>query len=424
MLAGEIGEGVRVKRAEIPVAHRRCLMLLQGNEGYGVRRAVLDLSKQLVLNSVELHFVAMRSGPFVAELKGLAYPVTVMEQATSEGIRRKGFGFVLGCIAVFRQSLTAKRRLVSIIEDVKPDWIHLPVASLLILAGLAGRTAKRPVYWHLHNTVVSKLPMRLQPLCYQLICKLAKVTPMGNSQHTAASLGDALCKPEVLYPGVDTQFFNPDRVKAPLRKSDFGFEETVPLFAIVARMNPSKAQDRVVEAAIGLLAEGKRLSLMLVGGPLDSDYSVSLQKTIDAAGAGEAIKLVDRVEDPRPYFQLADVVINSRKDAEPFGLSLVEAMLMERPVLAYALGGPSETVGVGVTGWLVDEPTVEGYRRGIIQALKDEARWKSMGAASRARAAERYSQEITTAHYLKLVASRDTSVRSKRSDWARGGVVA
>ncbi|WP_432987767.1 glycosyltransferase family 4 protein [Dactylosporangium sp. CA-233914] len=80
--------------------------------------------------------------------------------------------------------------------------------------------------------------------------------------------------------------------------------------------------------------------------------------------------------------------------AEPFGLSVVEAMACGTPVVAYPLGSMSEIVDEGVTGYLA--AGVQEAAGVLDDALKlDRAR-------VRARALERFSAERMVADYLRL----------------------
>jgi glycosyltransferase involved in cell wall biosynthesis len=80
--------------------------------------------------------------------------------------------------------------------------------------------------------------------------------------------------------------------------------------------------------------------------------------------------------------------------AEPFGLSVVEAMTCGTPVVAYAKGSMREVVDAGVTGYLADD--VAGAVAVLDDALKLDRR------AIRARALERFSADRMVTDYLTL----------------------
>jgi len=57
------------------------------------------------------------------------------------------------------------------------------------------------------------------------------------------------------------------------------------------------------------------------------------------------------------------LIVNSRR--EPFGLTIVEAMLSATPVLAAAVDGIPEIVRHGESGWLIES----GDRRSLAEAM-------------------------------------------------------
>ena len=90
---------------------------------------------------------------------------------------------------------------------------------------------------------------------------------------------------------------------------------------------------------------------------------------------------------------LCDVILSARLTAEPFGLTVIEAMAMRRPVLAHGAGGPGETILDGETGWLIDAPTPEAFAQGLRRMMDDRGRWGEMGLAAEAHVRSNFSEE-------------------------------
>lgn len=383
---------------------RRFLWLIRGDEGYGFRRANLGLAQSLKEKSVEIGFVSMGRGPFADEIALAGYPLWILDQfRDSDGIRRNGWRFLSGCFQLLVSSVQNRSAVCEAIRSFKPDWLHVSINSLLITAGTSARKTGIPAYWHLHNTIGSKLPFELQSLGYQIICRFFGIHAMANSKHTANSLGSTFCKASILYPGTDASYFSREAKSDSLTRRELGLDPEIPLFVIAARLVPDKAQDLVVDAAIELFQAGKRFSLLLVGGPLDTPFCKKIRERIVTNSVEDLIHIIGPVDDTRPYINISDVVINSRSGAEPFGLSIVEAMLMERPVLAYALGGPSETIADTETGWLIQDSSVEGFKAGMARVLNDSEEWSDMGRAARKRALNSFSLQTTTMDYLDII---------------------
>lgn len=78
------------------------------------------------------------------------------------------------------------------------------------------------------------------------------------------------------------------------------------------------------------------------------------------------------------------LVLPSRTEALP--LAIVEAMLCERPCIATDVGGVSELVTDGVTGFIAPEPTADALDAALERAWDARARWPEMGRAAGAHA--------------------------------------
>jgi glycosyltransferase involved in cell wall biosynthesis len=89
---------------------------------------------------------------------------------------------------------------------------------------------------------------------------------------------------------------------------------------------------------------------------------------------------------------------------ESFGLSALEAMSCGVPVIATSVGGTSEVVEQGVSGYLVDPHDVETMGRLAVELLRDPPRHRAMGEAARARVEERFAQDLVLWRYERLYA--------------------
>jgi L-malate glycosyltransferase len=86
-------------------------------------------------------------------------------------------------------------------------------------------------------------------------------------------------------------------------------------------------------------------------------------------------------------------------ETESFGLSALEAMACEVPVIATSTGGIPEVVVHGETGYLCAVGDVDGMAAAAQTLLKDEGLRQAMGAAGRRRAVESFSQETVVERY-------------------------
>lgn len=94
------------------------------------------------------------------------------------------------------------------------------------------------------------------------------------------------------------------------------------------------------------------------------------------------------------YYRQADILINPSL-YEAFGMTLVESMACQLPVIATRVGGMVEIVEDGKSGLLVEPDNASDLARAILNLLSNEGLRKTMGIAGRKRAVESFSYEMT-----------------------------
>ena len=89
-------------------------------------------------------------------------------------------------------------------------------------------------------------------------------------------------------------------------------------------------------------------------------------------------------------------------EAESFGMAALEAMASEVPVIATQSGGLPEVVDDGLTGYLLPVGDIDGMAQRAIEILSNDNFALRMGAAGRAVAIERFSEEKIVPRYREM----------------------
>jgi len=189
--------------------------------------------------------------------------------------------------------------------------------------------------------------------------------------------------------GVDTAYWAPpgsvdDAAKTPFR------------VGVVGRLTGWKRVGLAIEAAARAGVE-----LVVVG---EGEERSALERLARSLGA--RVEFTGYQPDPRPWIARCDAILSTARD-EPLGLSVLEALAMGRPVLAFAGGGIPEIVEHGVTGWLVTGASAGAMAEAIAGARRDRTRLRSMGIAARRFAVESCAVERMCELYA--AAYRETS---------------
>jgi len=133
--------------------------------------------------------------------------------------------------------------------------------------------------------------------------------------------------------------------------------------------------------------------------PADQAAVDKVDKVIIIIAAGPINQ--DMMEELLP---LADVFLLP-SSSESFGLVALEAMSAEVPVVASNLGGLPEVVEHGVTGFLHDPRSIDGFGSSVLRLLRNERLRRSMGRRGRQVAREKFDVNDMVDRYIKVYES-------------------
>jgi phosphatidylinositol alpha-1,6-mannosyltransferase len=183
-----------------------------------------------------------------------------------------------------------------------------------------------------------------------------------------------------------------------------------PVLVGLARLEPRKGFDRVIEA-LPQLAERHPGITFLIGG--DGSDKARLEALARRQGVASRVHFLGTVAGRRKSALLAAAdlfVMPTRRvgsSVEGFGIVYAEAAWFGVPAIASVEGGAGDIVEDGVTGRLIDGSTP--LTRVLLDLLADLDRLKSMGATARARVRSSGTWEHVFARLMEL--AKSTSMR-------------
>ncbi|MBI1803129.1 MAG: N-acetyl-alpha-D-glucosaminyl L-malate synthase BshA [Ignavibacteriae bacterium] len=144
--------------------------------------------------------------------------------------------------------------------------------------------------------------------------------------------------------------------------------------------------------------------LVLIGDGPDRSYCEQLARELDLI---HDVKFLGKQSELVCLLSASDLFIIPSQ-SESFGLSALEAMACEIPVVATSVGGLPELVLHGETGYIAEIGDVERMAKYAIDLLTSDAKYKLFSAASRRRAVEAFDAEKVIdlyEHYYEHVLS-------------------
>ena len=213
----------------------------------------------------------------------------------------------------------------------------------------------------------------------------------ANSEHTRRrllELGIAASKVEIVYPGVDTRTFFPDRLAGEQARKQLGLEGAS-LLLTVSRLAPNKGHLQVLEVLASLRRRFPKLVYVIVG---EGGMRGALERRTAELGLQGAVVFTGRVSDVRPLYHACDVFVmastphgSGDKAGEGFGMAYVEAGACGKPAVASASGGGGEIVADGETGRVVDPEDASALEAALASLLADPEQARAFGDRARER---------------------------------------
>lgn len=217
-----------------------------------------------------------------------------------------------------------------------------------------------------------------------------RATLIANSRATERRLLDIGIKPERIalkYLGVPIQEISANK---PIG------DETSVLF--LGRLVDFKGPDLTIRAFDLACQRGMRGKLVIAG---DGWMRAECEALAEASRFRDRIQFLgavdeatgDRLRNQADIFTAHNCKGRVTQQEEAFGVSIVEAMAAELPVVSGRSGGLSETVVHEETGLLFEPGDIEAHAAFLLQLAADPARRLALGRAGRVRAQEHFSLE-------------------------------
>lgn len=279
----------------------------------------------------------------------------------AEPLRAAGIGlFPTGTGLLSARTLPARaRRLKEAAAEFRPDVIH---AQSVMTAVMARLTLPRvPVLVTIHGISKSDEPLAA------LLLRAAGVRLTAVSEAAAEGLRRHRWAPrvDILPPGIDVDRLRADAAAGAGRP--FGD----PAMVCVARHHRVKGVDVLLRALPDVLEAfpGAGLTLVGTGAELQSNIALAAELGVD-----EHCRFPGLIPVAAPYIAAADVVVlPSRREGLP--VVALEALALERPLVATDVGGTSTVAVDGETAWLVPPEDPRALAAAIVDCLgnPDEA---------------------------------------------------
>ncbi|MFC5998601.1 glycosyltransferase family 4 protein [Quadrisphaera sp. GCM10027208] len=331
-------------------------------------------------------------------LAGAGYTVDVVSKDLSRSASEIGSVTPRKLLRAFGSIRRIRRAVKRGAPDVCVFFVSNRLASFLLDCKIAAwlRRRRLPYISYIHANGYAALARRSPWLGSQV------QTLLGGS-HAVVVLGEAM-KPDVL-PFTEDAIAIPNAV--PDVAGDYPPESRrAQRVTFMSNLLPEKGADAFISLAAALHASHPDAEFIVAGTTSDQGYLSSLQDRASEYGLGDNLRFTGHVSGDKKWRLLASTdvfVFPSTYPLEAQPLTVVEAMSMSIPVVAYDTGGLADLVPP-CTGRLVRPGDIGGLVTAVAELLSDVDLCRASRKESREAYERNHSVEAFTHSWRSLLA--------------------
>jgi glycosyltransferase involved in cell wall biosynthesis len=278
----------------------------------------------------------------------------------------------------------AVRALHDVIAAVRPAVIHVNDIWWVpqTLRAVAGLPAV-PIVAHVRQEIEPPKVRRYE------LDQAGLVFPV--SRQIQRSLEKGGVRPErlrTLYSGLDMTRVMDQKNGLDARRR-LGIPAEALVLGTVANLFERKGYEVMIEALPMIVKTSPAVHYLIVGSG-DAAYEARLRAMVEILGLESRVHFAGFQESVYPCLAAMDLYVHPAL-MEGFGIAVLEAMAMRKPVVATTTGGLPEIVQEGETGMLVPPGDADALAKAVSSLLQDSARCRQLGEAGRARVAAHFT---------------------------------
>jgi glycosyltransferase involved in cell wall biosynthesis len=284
----------------------------------------------------------------------------------------------------FLSAIKAGYALSKLIDKYKIHLIHTDGPRNTFYAGLVARLKRIPLVWHIRVSDGDRFDHLLAFIPQKIIL-------VANSlrERFSGSAGDD--KFVTIYNGVDPSKFNNDGQAIEFKKS-LGIEESTLLISVFARVEPLKGQKYLIEACGRILSGLPKFHLIFMGEIIQREYQNECLQLAERWHIQDHVTFAGYRTEIGTILQATDIVVLPSL-SEAFPRAVIEGMAAGRPVIATDVGGTSEAVEDGISGFVVAPGDSMALAEEILLLAGDRELRMTIGMAARRRVEALFSIE-------------------------------
>ena len=312
----------------------------------------------------------------------------------------KHFNNFVSVLANIKWFFTFPFSVFTIAKIIKKETIDIVHTNglLNLQAPVAGLLTRRMVVWHLISSLYPKsLVSFLMPFIKIMADQIVVVAEKLGEYYLGTKLKLNETNISIIYECVAVDKFDPSTVSKndiDKLKKEFNINPFDKIVGCIGNINPAKGYEYFIESANYVRKKSSDVKFIIVGAESDTQkhYYLKLQTLVSSMGMEQDIIFTGKRDDISQVLSMFDVfVLPSVVEGTP--LVILEAMAMEKPIVATDVGAVSEQIHDGETGVIVPPKNPKAIAEAVIYLLEHPKERIWMGEKGRERVKEMFSLE-------------------------------
>jgi glycosyltransferase involved in cell wall biosynthesis len=291
--------------------------------------------------------------------------------------------------------------LLKIIRREGVCLVHAHEFDAIVHGTMAACLAGLPIVATIHGKHYFWEKLRRR-VAYRLVSRYARMIAVSEDlkRFIAGSTGIGESRLKVIYNGVETLPVC-DKKDILKNKEDLGLPPNKRVVGVVGSLYPVKGHKYLLGAVPAILQECPETVFLLIG---KGGLEAKLKQQANRLNIEDHVRFLGLRDDIPKLLALMDVFVLSSL-SEGLSMSILEAMMAGKPIVATNVGGNAELIVNGESGFLVPSENSETLASSIVSLLKDMGMARQFGENGRKRAVSMFSHDNMVEQYCGLYGS-------------------
>ena len=379
-------ESKTIQKLDTDIVKMRILFVSHDGGMAGAQQTLLTLLTTIDRSRFEAFLLVPYEGKLSHLAKEMGIPVFVRNMihwvpGINSVSRNQRFSYLVRSLKTLRARSWA---ITHLIENNQIDLVYTNTVTC-IEGAVAARMTHTPHIWHIHEPILgnSELLPLLPSYLYSIIINSFSKAVIFCSTSLAKSYPLLTKKTNIIYNGLSfPSTINKIDAHDAIAKH-LGINSAQKIVAVIGALQPRKDHLTFLATAHEIVKDNKDVVFLIVGAGSES-YTNSIKEKIDSLGLASSVKLTGWWPEDKIYelFAGIDILVVS-SEQESFGLTIIEALALETPVVSTRCGGPEEVIQEGVTGLLVKVKQPKELAKAVVHLLDNPQFARELGIAGR-----------------------------------------